>query len=95
MKVSGNMYTPMLRPPQSMMQDYHNTKQAVNAIEHFAPVKLSDDNLAMSNMTRQFFTEGLQELLQFDQDIPVVDEDEGVMGVENDLLKTVQVIPNP
>ena len=98
-KIDGALYTPMERPPPNFVLDNSKSDVKLTIENHFAPVPINSDNLAMSNVTRQFFTEGLQELLDFEKDIPLIDEEEDAIENYNfgpsDQMMTVDVQPNP
>lgn len=98
-KIDGALYTPMERPPPNLVLENSKSDVKLTIENHFAPVPINSDNLAMSNVTRQFFTEGLQELLDFEKDIPLIDEEEDAIENYNfgpsDQMMTVDVQPNP
>ena len=98
-KIDGALYTPMERPPPNFVLENSKSDVKLTIENHFAPVPINSDNLAMSNVTRQFFTEGLQELLDFEKDIPLIDEEEDAIENYNfgpsDQMMTVDVQPNP
>ena len=98
-KIDGALYTPMERPPPNLVLENSKSDVKLSIENHFAPVPINSDNLAMSNVTRQFFTEGLQELLDFEKDIPLIDEEEDAIENYNfgpsDQMMTVDVQPNP
>ena len=98
-KIEGALYTPRKRHPPNLVLENSKSDVRLTNENRFAPVPINSDNLAMSNVTRQFFTEGLKELLDFEKDIPLIDEEEDAIENYNfgpsDQMMTVDVQPNP
>ena len=51
-KIDGALYTPMERPPPNLVLENSKSDVKLSIENHFAPVPINSDNLAMSNVTR-------------------------------------------
>lgn len=51
-KIDGALYTPMERPPPNFVLENSKSDVKLTIENHFAPVPINSDNLAMSNVTR-------------------------------------------